>query len=116
MMDPAIISLSPVNQLTVLQAQGFEGSHVSFGDYIKLAGLQPGDLIYLKDDGSGEKVIMIGNATPYNGVSSTSAEGWDYGIYNGWEVKSVYRLVPSQIFLHPEEVDVVKLEVINDLY
>jgi len=70
----------------------FSNTNLKFGDYIRLRGLKRGDLIYLKDKGSGVKTVLVGNSTPYEGVSNTSEDGWDWNLYNLYEVWLVYRL------------------------
>jgi hypothetical protein len=81
--------------------------NISLSDYILLHGLSVGDLIILKDDGRDEHSILVGNSTPYVGVTSSSEEGWDFGTYNSWVVKAVYRLTIGKEWLSPKYVRAV---------
>lgn len=82
----------------------FSERDISLSDYILLRGLSVGDLIILKNDGRDEHSILVGNSTPYVGVTSSSEEGWDFGTYNAWKVKAVYRLTIGKEFLDPQYV------------
>ena len=90
-------------------------SEIRLGDYIKLRGLEIGDIIYLRDDGANTKVIFIGNATPYEGVSNVPQKGWDSSLYNTWIVDKVVRMSLEQngLWLDPRTVNFVKEESKN---
>lgn len=70
----------------------FSDTAIGLGDYIRLNQLQIGDLIYLKDRGFGIKVLLIGNATPFECINENSADGWDYQLYNQWKIHKIFRL------------------------
>lgn len=100
------------NGISLHLVHDLSDTEVRFGDYIRLHGLLAGDLIYLRDDGSGQKIVLIGNATNYNGVSSVSDEGWDWGLYNNWIVERVFhfQLEANGSFLHPTSIRIMKEE------
>ncbi len=83
---------------------------VMLGDFIRLHGLQPGMIIYLKNDGSAiPKMLIIGNATPYEGVSSISHDGWDWDAYNCWEVEKVLLISePNNRMLNADDIDLAR--------
>lgn len=66
--------------------EDFRESKLYFGDYIRLRGLRYGDLFYLEKSGGEVQVVLIGNATPYEGPSSVSHDGWYWNAYNHWRV------------------------------
>lgn len=99
------LDLGNDNAVRLRSIEDLSDTRVCFGDYIRLRGLSVGDIIYLKNDGSGEKVIFVGNGSPYEGVSSVSHDGWDFKTYNMWIVDRVFRLnlEANGAFLTPGE-------------
>lgn len=93
--------------LSLRTPEDLRDAKIYFGDYIRLKGLRYGDLFYLIEEQSREsKVILIGNGTPYNGVTSTSDEGWCWALYNRWKVEYVMHigLEMNGCWLHPTNV------------
>lgn len=82
----------------------YSTSDIGLGDYIRLKKPNVGDIIYLKDRGFGVKIVVIGNATPYEGVSYDSHEGWDWEKYNAFKVMKVISMlpIPTGSYLCPE--------------
>ena len=88
--------------------ESFEGSSLGFGDYIRLRGLKIGDVFHLTD-GANYRTVIIGNGTPYEGIESTSHNGWDYALYNSWRILSVSHLhTQGGEFLGHQEIDTVR--------
>mgnify|MGYP005858215771 CR=1 FL=1 len=105
-MEKNIMKLGNNEALGLQLVEDLSDTNVPLGDYIRLKGLNFGDIIYLRDDGSGEHVIVVGNGTPFEGVTSSSERGWDYKTYNMWIVNRVYRisLELNGTWLHPNYV------------
>ena len=89
--------------------EDFENSDLGFGDYIRLKGLEVGTIIELEgrkasDTCSGwakgvKKTLIVGNCTPFEGVSTTSHDGWDWHLCNNWRVIRVIRLDVDHLYL-----------------
>ncbi len=96
------ITISDENQLDLNLMDDLSDTEVRLGDYIRLKGLQVGMILYLKNDGGGQKIILVGNGTPYEGLSTVSHDGWHWSLYNNWIVSRVLRLQPQ---LHGSYLD-----------
>ena len=93
------------------EIEDFTKSSLFLGDYIRLKGLSPGNIFCLESpDGSFQRTLMIGNATPYEGVSTTSHAGWDWELYNAWRVVKVLHLVADR----GELLGKAEMEIIAD--
>lgn len=90
--------------------ESFENTDLGFGDYIRLKGLQVGDVFHLETrDGNIRRTIVIGNGTPFEGISQTSHDGWDWQLYNSFRVLSRASLhTDGGEYLTPVEVKVAK--------
>ncbi len=86
------IDISDQNAMSFHLVDDLSDTEVHLGDYIRLKGLEVGYILYLNNDGGGQKVIFVGNSTPYEGISSISHDGWNWDLYNNWTVNRVYRL------------------------
>jgi hypothetical protein len=100
------ISISPDNQLDLNLVEDLSDTEVRLGDFIRLRGLQVGMILYLRNDGSGQKIIFVGNGTPGAGTTEACYLGWDWKLYNHWVVNRVLYLQPqlNGSFLNPEHV------------
>ncbi len=96
------ITISKDHELQLNLLEDFTDTEIRLGDFIRLKGLEVGVILYLKDDGGEHKIILIGNGTPYNGLSTISGEGWDWKLYNNWIVTRVLYLQPN---LHGSYLD-----------
>ncbi len=75
-METVDIQISHINSMRLGPLEDFTDTEIRLGDYIRLKGLQVGMILYLKDeDGDGQKIIIVGNGTPYEGPSSVSFDG-----------------------------------------
>lgn len=103
------IEVSDDNAMSFHLVDDLSDTEVRLGDYIRLKGLQVGQILYLKDDGSGQKIIFVGNGTPHEGVSSISRDGWYWKLWNHWTVNRVFQLAPelNGSFLAPGSVEMV---------
>lgn len=89
------------------KVRDFSKKPIQFGAYLCDQELECGDIIFLIDDDGNTDVIMIGNATPYMGVSTSDGGlGWDYNDYNAWRVVSVSKYSHPN-FLRAEKVQKV---------
>jgi len=88
--------------------ENFADTNLLFGDYIRIKKLNYGDVFVLEDMATKKntEIVVIGNGTPYEGISSVSNNGWDYELYNSWRVLEVFRIELSRngTFLYPVRV------------
>ena len=89
------VTISKDHQLDINLVEDFSDTEIRLGEFIRLRGLEVGMILYLKGDGDGQKIILIGNGTPYNGLTTVSDEGWDWDLYNNWVVSQVLYLQPQ---------------------
>lgn len=89
------ITISDDTQLDLNLVDDLSDTEVRLGDYIRLKGLRVGMILYLKNDGSGTKIIFVGNGTPAEGLSTVSHDGWYWKLYNNWIVSRVLYLQPQ---------------------
>lgn len=89
------IEISDHTALQLNLVEDLSETDVRLGDYIRLKGLQVGMMLYLKDDGGGRKIILIGNGTPCEGLTNVSHDGWYWKTYNNWIVSRVLYLQPQ---------------------
>lgn len=89
--------------------ENFEGSDLGFGDYIRLKGLKVGSIIQLEGRKASKtcsgwalgvkRTLVVGNCTPFEVVSNTSDEGWDWHACNNWRVISISHLDIDHLYL-----------------
>lgn len=72
--------------------EDFSKDDIRFDAYVKLKSLNVGDVIFLRDSALTDKVLVIGAATPYEGVTGMSCNGWDYARCANFKVTKVYKI------------------------
>lgn len=88
--------------------EDFTDAKIFFGDYIRLKKIYVGDIFCLESpDGDFDRVVFIGNGTPYEGISTISHDGWDWKLYNAWRVVGKLRLISGRELLCAKEMKVI---------
>lgn len=82
-------------------AENFDG--IPFSDFLRLKNIAPGMIIHFQNM---EECLIVGNCTPYESVSDSSDDGWDWDFWKDYKVIKVDYIVGN--FLTPKQVEIMK--------